>query len=762
MMTIPTSPKRAAAGLATPTPADSSSESFQAPTGIAGPDFDFQHAVASRIPEQAVSAPAEPVFTPGILRAPDSAFRDNHGVRTTACDLSVVGNGVGGGGGVEPGEMPGQGALGIVCPTICHVSPPPPDSSPLSDTAFLRLPAAERTAVTRRIAAVKSIAAADNKSRAATALAGEWHDRGMSAKRLLTLYYAWANGTDRYPAGDWRHLMRHSVAGPAYWQGGGRRRTAIPLDRDTVEHFVSLEIEYQRKSREAYRKLVRTYRAGDPIPGLPPGTDRRKLPAGWSYSNFMARARQIRGKWDLVAARIGRIAAADHRPKVLTTRVGLEVGQYYLFDDMWHDFQVVAIGQRRPMRLLQLHALDLFSGCQFARGLKPRMEDPETGKRINLTEDEMLFLLVHVLQDFGWRGAGCTLMVEHGTAAIRDDVEAALSDITGGQVSVQRSGVERVGSIAGLYGPVGRGNFRFKAHLESLGNLIHNATAGVLEFPGQVGANSRISKPEEEENRSRQYSLLQRVLVALPPALIQQLCLPYLEERKACDLINEVMERVNRRDDHDLEGWERAGLTTVDYELPGVGRLPQSHVLALEPVKRQAVVAAATPVARRLSPREVWDRGAGRLTRLRPEQAAALLCGRHGQEVAVKGGLIEFCDRAISPDPLRYKAHTLADGTKFRAVVNPFSAGVVHLFDAVGRWCGACEAWGPVGKSDTAALHRQMGQAAHVERLWMDRLAPRAERINRARLTSSTRNAEVLRQAVEKPELSELLAASGL
>lgn len=607
---------------------------------------------------------------------------------------------------------------------------------------------------------LRKIDAAPNKSAAARHAAAEWDgSRGMSAPRLLALYYAWRNGTAEHAPRDWRHCMRRSVAGREYWRG---RRTAT-VAAETIEHFISLEVEHQRKSREAWRRLVRQYRAGKPIPGVPAGIDRRELPAGWTYGNMMLRARQLRGKWDLVASRIGRAAAADHRPKVFTTRVGLHVGEYYVFDDMWHDFSVVALGSRRPMRLLQLHALDLYSGCQFARGLKPRMEDPETGKRINLTEDEMLFLVVHVLQDFGWYAEGCTLMVEHGTAAIREDLEAALSDITGGAVKVERSGIQGASAVAGLYGAQGKGNFRFKAALESLGNLIHNATAGMLDFPGQAGANSRISKPEEAENRSRAFTALQRVLVALPPALAQQLVLPYVEVNAACDLVHEVMERINRRTDHELEGWERAGLTTVDYEVPGVGLLPQGNVLALEPAKRQAVLAVASPAARKLSPREVWDRGTGMLTRLRPEQAAALLCGRHGQEATVKGGLIEFCDAAVSPAPLRYVAHTRAEGDKFRVVVNPFSAGVCHLFDAAGRWCGQLEAWGPVSRTDTDGLHRRMGQAAHIERQWMDRLAPRAERITRARAAASEQNARVLQRAVEgEPEVAELLERSGL
>ena len=354
------------------------------------------------------------------------------------------------------------------------------------------------------------------------------------------------------------------------------------------------------------------------------------------------------------------------------------------------------------------------------------------------------------------------MMVEHGTAAIKEDLEAAIGEVTGGQVTVGRSGIERASAIAGGYGGAGKGNFRFKAALESLGNLIHNATAGRLDFPGQTGMNSRTAAPEEMGQRERSFTALQKVLCALPPELRRQLSLPYLEVTSACDLVHEVMERINQRTEHALEGWESAGLTTVDYEVPGVGRLSQDKVLALDLARRSAVLAVAAPVARRLSPREVFQGGKSELAKLRPEQAAALLAERHGREVVVKGGLIEFCDRAVSPDMLRYIAHTRSEGDKFRAVVNPFSAHTLHLFDAAGRWCGTCESWGAVPRTDTEALERRMGEAAHVERQWLDRLAPRAGAITRARTAAAEQNARVLQRAVEKPELAELLSQSGL
>jgi hypothetical protein len=564
---------------------------------------------------------------------------------------------------------------------------------------------------------------------------------GVSFQTARRKFYAWKKD-------GWRGLVNRAKA-----PDGGRSN----LDPEFIEYWKSLCEQNGRKCRPAYKLFLREFRSGKHIPGIPAGTARHSLPLGFSYDNLMRfRPTQL----ELAASRIGRSAADRFRPKLFTTRKELQVGQRYVFDDMWHDFKVVMLGHRKPGRLLQLHALDLFSACQFARGLKPRLEDPETGSAVGLKADEMLFLLAHVLTDFGFHPDGCVLMVEHGTAALSELIEQQVFDLTGGKVVVDRSGIGGASAFAGQYAGRGKGNFRFKAALESLGNLIHNETANLLQFPGQTGSNSRLNLPEELHGRERHMDQLALALVQLStcnPQLATALRLPFLEVNQARWLVEEIMERINCRKEHELEGWVEAGLTTIDFQLPvqslsetssqTLSLLSSAQYLALAPSQRAAVDAIAKPAPRLLSPREVFDAGRSRLARFRPEQIARLLllAGNATHEVYVnEEHLIVFEDKDLAPSALRYLAHHFAPGDKFEAVVNPWALDSLHLFDAQRRWVGVVDAWQTISMTDTEALHAQMGRAAKIEKELLAPLAARGADLTRKRLEDSRHNSAAL------------------
>ncbi|MGB0579063.1 MAG: hypothetical protein ACPGVU_05110, partial [Limisphaerales bacterium] len=315
---------------------------------------------------------------------------------------------------------------------------------------FARLPLEVREDVMDKLAAFEFIAEARSIRAGAKKVAAMHQGRqGWSAKRLQTQF------TDYRYTHDWRCVVNKAKAGPGYYEVGG----LVHLPREFVEHWKALCERNQRKCKPAYRRLLgdwRAWAAGDvkrAIPGYdspPEPALGRQHPMGWTYGNLM---RYAPSKFELRAARVGRTAAADLRPKVFTTRNGLAVGQYYLFDDMWHDFKVNMVGQRSAQRLLQLHALDLFSGCLFAHGLKPIVENEATGTLERLKEAEMVFLVANVLAGTGYRDddKGTTLIVEHGTAAIREETEQSLFDLTGGKVRVERSGLQGKAAFAGMY-----------------------------------------------------------------------------------------------------------------------------------------------------------------------------------------------------------------------------------------------------------------------------------------------------------------------
>jgi len=587
---------------------------------------------------------------------------------------------------------------------------------------------------------------------------------GVSAKTARRKYDLWRKQ-------GWRGLINRAKAPAA----------ASSLSPEFLEWWKGLCGENARKCAPAYRKFVRMFLAGEPIPGIEPCVPRGSIPIGYSYDNLI---RYKPTAFELAASRIGRTAASNFRPKLAMTRHGLHVGERLMFDDMWHDFKISVLGQRGSFRLLQLHAHDLFSACQFARGMKARIRDEGDEKSIGLKESEMLFLVCHVLTKFGYYFDGCVIMVEHGTAAISQELEQALYDLTNGRVVVERSGIQggrdfgetkpdrpstfqQLSAFAGQYPGRGKGNFHFKASLESLGNLIHNETADLLTFPGQTGSNSRINCPEELAGREKHGDTLSLALIALANTnsqIANALRLPFLEVNQAKWLVEEVMERINRRTEHDLEGWLECGLTTTDFHIPGVGIIPSGEFLTMATDRRAAVESVATPAPRKLSPREVFEAGRKQLVKFRPEQSATLLlksnfrprCGQcdDGTVIVGKDHMINLEDKEICPSPLRYLAHHLAVGDKFQAVVNPWSLEVLHLFDARGGWVGQVDLWQKVPHVDHEALQEQMGAAAKVERELLAPLAARGAQLTRKRLEDARHNTETIRGDAAQTEAS--------
>lgn len=591
---------------------------------------------------------------------------------------------------------------------------------------FMLLPATVRADIESWLEELADVTKPIQKSLAAVAAR-----MGVSLKTARRKYDAWRKNGRCGAA--WRALKNKCKAPDA---------GQLSLNREFIAYWQGLCKQNARKCAPAHREFVRQFKSGAAIPGIDATVSRKHLPPGYGYDNLM---RYEPSKFELTAARIGRSASADFRPKLSLTRAGMSVGQRYIFDDLWHDFEVYSMSQRRPMRLLQLHAMDLFAACNFARGLKPRMEDEATGKSVGLKQNEMLFLVAHVLAEFGFHPDGCVLMVEWGTAAIAEILEKLLFNLTAGRVTVDRSGIEGAAAFAGQYAGVGKGNFRFKAALESSGNLIHNETANVIQFPGQTGSNSRLNRPEELHGRERHANALIKAMMALPPERAEALRLPFLEVNQAKWLVEEIMERINQRTEHELEGWLESGLTTMDFILPDVGTITAKSFLAMPPEKQAVLQSVATPVPRKMSPREVFDAGRSRLVRLRPEQTAMLLRDVAGREVTVgRDHLITFEDETISPAPLRFLAHHFAPGDKFTAVVNPMSPHTAHLFNARGGWVGVVTAWQTIQHGDVAALTRQLGAARKVEGELLAPLAATGARMIKQRIEDAQHNSEVI------------------
>jgi hypothetical protein len=557
----------------------------------------------------------------------------------------------------------------------------------------------------------------------------------------------------RQSSGDWKVFINRAKAGAQYWN-----TDRLVLPQTFIEHLRTIFPANQRKCRPAWRKLIEQWRCwyrGEacPIPGYPecpPPDSHGKHPVGWSYRNLI---RHRPDNYELAASRIGRASASQIRLHVFSSRVGLKVGQFIQIDDHPVNLKVNFVGQTRAMRPLLLSALDVFSACDFAFGFKPTLWDAKTQTKKGLREIDTMWLIIQILTDFGYRTdeAGTTFILEHGTANVRGDFWERLARITNASVTVDRSGKFGQASFTGLFEGAVKGNYRHKASRESLWNLLDNELG---DLPGQIGKD-RDHTPEENHGLERYNQRLLQACAILPPERAAQLLFPVLEWNQFVGLALDAFHRINHRTTHELEGWERAGLTTTEWRLSEqfIDWQPIEAFQSL-PAEQQSVVRAllenninlSRPA--KLSPMTVFQRGRAELTRVPRVLYPDLVPQSEAREIPVKNGLFEFQDQDISPDPLRYKAvvkgEKLPSGETFLCYVNPFDPQALVACKADGSVIGECGLWDAPCRADIDAIQKKLGEAKQWESQALQKLGIRNIERATARAAMHAHNASVL------------------
>lgn len=489
------------------------------------------------------------------------------------------------------------------------------------------------------------------------------------------------------------------------YKGVGRSADS-GLSAEFLDFWKRLVEGNQRKTAPAYRLLVRLWRARQPftfqeveypcIPGYEGWPGWPNIPTGWGGKGRNLYRHQPK-KIELTALRHGLGRARDlYGTKVLSTRVGLWHMSHVMFDDVWLDLKAHLFDSKKLVRPQQLGALELLSGCRFAYGMKPQLYRAD-GTRESLNEGDMRFLFASMLHQHGVSARGTTYVVEHGTAAIRENVRDILKRTFGDLVTFQDSGMlGDVQALAGLGdGRGGKGNPMHKAALESLHNLIHNEMAFL---PGQTGHDR--DEPEFlgaiERHDERLLSLAKR----LPPETMRLLRFRTFEwHTQLTPLVSGVLDMINKRDDHDLEGWAELGFLTRLYRL-----MPESNewvneerLLSLPGPTRNAFLSMADAdqrcwMPRKLSPHEVFERGRETSEMIKcPESVIAEILYHDLAKPRTLGndGVFTFEDREIGAGPLTFdglitcpdgRQTRLKDGETYEVVLNPFDAGKLWIY----------------------------------------------------------------------------------
>lgn len=609
------------------------------------------------------------------------------------------------------------------------------------------LPQGAYKAVARRLRWMEEIAASPKIMAACQKIAEK---EGLARGTIHRIYKTWIDSGK-----SWDALIDRR-----YMSGTWVREENVKLPAAFIGHFRLLCEENSRSMKAAHRRLLRQLEdwrigKGEPIPGYdfpPDNQSGRDHPKGWGYNNL---SKHKPTDVQRAAAHIGRSAAKQLLPSVLTTRVNMYPFAEIQFDDMWHDFQIWMKGQKESCRLLEFGAIDYFSGFIFPPGLKPRVRDMETKKMKSLNQADFRFFLAYILTQWGYHPQGTILNVENGTAAISSELQEYLRVATNGKVRVVRSGMSGRSALPGGYREAAKGNFRVKSLKEGMGSIIHAETA---MLPGNVGKD-RDHLPAENWGRNEEHKLNMAV-VALKPHLAEKMKFGFLSLNEAREAIGAIYDRLNDRKDHKLQGFEEAGLEVEEVCISETLRhwVPLAELPSIIPNEEERnrfamVVRGNDRLKNRrvMSPREAFETERQRLIKM-PVSTLPHLLGKDAGKLKVVrqlqfhlegediGGqrkfIAEFKDKLGLPVQI-------PNGTKCRVFINPFAPDRLIVADPESNeFLGECTEHKRVDRRDLDAIREQSGK---IERIYRDAVAETGVRASRSKTERQRHNAKVIR-----------------
>lgn len=522
-------------------------------------------------------------------------------------------------------------------------------------------------------------------------------------------------------SGDWTVLIDKRKIAPV----------AIAIDGTSSPAFraelITLVERYQRNNAAAFRELKRRWLSRQlTIPGYEGWPNWPTIPTGWHKRNLARIVKAETNNARLRSIRVGTSSKTNtFLPTVHTTRVGLWPGAVIQFDDQWLD-NFVTLGRKREIcRVIELGALDLYSGHRFHWGAKPRRTNG-AGKAENIRKRDMQLFVAGMLHRFGSSPNGSMWMVEHGTAAVSENMERMLYDATKGMIRIDRQPIEgKQAALSGYWAGTEGGNFRAKACLESTHNLIRNDSAAL---PLQSGSYSSGLKSPVTTDRQIAYiakvvaDVFKNVphrekLLRIPTWDFHTQLIPWLTDYYHFGLAS--------RTDHHLEGWERLGHVISEYTmLPGSGQwISEEQFLSL-PNESQIILGNAVrsnpaqwSQRRNLSPLEVWERR-DNFTPVAPSLICEMLSGELAKEIVSRNGFLEFADLELSPDELVYTAKFCAgprarqeihSGEKVLLFANPYDDSTAFVADAQGRYQGEVPLYKRILPIDPHAFQTEAG-----------------------------------------------------
>ena len=577
------------------------------------------------------------------------------------------------------------------------------------------LPSEVKAEVGRLEAAMEVIDAADSKlSKCKEIARNAGGQRGWSKSRLRTKYYQWVKC-----GRSWTVLVDGAKV-------GGSRDTPRSMCDSLFKYYAG---NHQRSSKRAHERMLADIWNGKLLHGIGPQgedgdwTDIFRacypgmqvpsvcpfgwVPTGMSYRNMQHYARLT--KREAATLRIGSKNAHQFTPPVFSTRVGMEPGMIYQFDDVWHDIEVLIPGINKGLaRPLEFACVDFASTHKVAYGLICQLER-EDGSKCSLKERQMLWLVCHILTNVGYNKKGCVFVIEHGTATVRQKIRDLIYRMTDGLVTFRTSEIIGKSVHKGMFDGAGKGNFKAKALVEASHRLLHFEAA---YLPAQTGGNARVDRPEQLDGIGSYAKEIVKAWEKMTPDQQRLLWMPALTFWAYRPLVALIYRAIYSRTEHKMEGWQQNNWMVPEWSLTGIGDWQPVDNIKYLPQSMQAIAEAACKEqdhvrARRMSPLEVWNNGQANLIRLPPWAVIEILGDNYCHSAKVHdNGLIEFEDQDIEPGKkFRFQsqcktpagdAFILQPGQEVKVYALPHDQTKAVLVDAHGDILGLVPAWNSV------------------------------------------------------------------
>lgn len=581
-------------------------------------------------------------------------------------------------------------------------------------------------------------------NKACALIASRMQRRGFAAESLRRKFYDYTSrgrtvGDVHYAPGDWRVLLDWAKAPD---------KSEVGLPPEFLAKFWRrLCDRNQRVLSQAYRELITIWRTGyDPITReqikqidgyaeWPKVDPRFGHPFGWSATNLM---RYVPDGFERTAARHGIAAASALGLRSRYSRRGLALGERVQFDDHDFDVKVNFPGQLKSYRPQCFAAVDELTACCLNMVTKPTFwdEDEQSMRVLNET-DAMWFFTTHFMT-FGYRPEGTTMLIEHGRTAIRgnkslpinsplrDDLEKRFFDLSGGAIRAERGGRFHHKAHGGQFAPPSGGNPRHKPIVECFWRLMNDRLASL---PGQVGLD-RNHAPESMEREDAYINGLLKSAATMDPEQAARLILRRLTYPEFCEFAWMAKDAINTELKHDLRNWVKCGFVLhewrPDLQSPwqpvallgdSIKQLPegeQQHALAR--IRSDDRLYRTRQMSRFEAMQSLQARGG--LVKFEPHVIPQLVGIQHalrkGDPLTVSGGVLEFEDWRVSPDPLVYLAlkpdgNRLREGEKFVCFVNPMLPDRLLACDAKLRVIAVCDLMPEPSSNDERGVMASLG-----------------------------------------------------